>query len=104
LYHSQEDAVRAEEEFDRIFIKKDIPDDIEEFCPETDETSIWIVKLMTESGLAPSNGEGRRLVKQGAVSIDGEKVSDPNMEASLDSSFVLKVGKRRFMKIVPKTE
>ena len=104
LYHSQEEAIQAEKEFDRIFIKKDIPDDLEEFTPETDDPSIWIVKLMTESGLTPSNGEGRRLVKQGAVSIDGEKMDDPNMEVPLDSSFVLKVGKRRFMKIVPKTK
>ena len=104
LYHSPEDAVQAEEEFDRIFIKKDVPDDIEEYAPETGDAAIWIVKLMTESGLAPSNGEGRRLVKQGAVSIDGEKVSDPNMEVALDASFVLKVGKRRFKKIVPKAE
>ncbi|PID59091.1 tyrosine--tRNA ligase [candidate division KSB3 bacterium] len=104
LYHSREAAVAAEEEFDRIFIKKAVPETIEAFSPETDDASIWIVKLMTESGMAQSNGEGRRLVKQGAVSIDGEKVSDPDMELALDRAFVLKVGKRRFMKIVPKAK
>jgi tyrosyl-tRNA synthetase len=104
LYHSQEDAVQAEEEFDRIFINKDVPDDIEEFTPDTDQRSMWIVKLMTEGGMTPSNGEGRRLVKQGAVSIGGEKINDPNREVALDAPFVLKVGKRRFLKIVPKSE
>ncbi|MCP4400316.1 MAG: tyrosine--tRNA ligase [bacterium] len=102
LYHSQEEAIQAEEEFDRIFINKEVPDDIEEFTSESDEASLWIVKLMVESGLASSNGEGRRLVKQGAVSINGKKVTDPDMEVALDSSVVLKVGKRRFIKIVPK--
>ncbi|PIE34189.1 tyrosine--tRNA ligase [candidate division KSB3 bacterium] len=102
LYHSAEEAVQAEEEFDRIFIKKDVPDDIPDFTPDTDEKALWIVKLMVESGTAPSNGEARRLVKQGAVSIDGEKVGDADFEAPLDQAFVLKVGKRRFVKIVPK--
>jgi len=102
LYHSEEEARQAEEEFDRIFIKKDVPDDIPEFTPDTDERTLWIVKLMVESGTAPSNGEAKRLVKQGAVSIDGEKVGDANFEAPLNTAFVLKVGKRRFVKIIPK--
>lgn len=102
LYYSQEEAVQAEEEFDKVFIKKDIPDDIPEFTPNTDESTLWIVKLMTETGLAPSNAESRRLIRQGAVSIDGNKVTDADFEVPLDSTLVLKVGKRRFVKIVPK--
>lgn len=102
LYYSQEEAVQAEEEFDKVFIKKDIPDDIPEFTPDTDKATLWIVKLMTETGLAPSNAESRRLIRQGAVSIDGNKVTDADFEVPLASTLVLKVGKRRFVKVVPK--
>ncbi|MBD3307817.1 tyrosine--tRNA ligase [candidate division KSB3 bacterium] len=101
LYYSQEDALQAEQEFDKVFIQKHVPDDIPEFVPDTDAAAMWIVQLMHDSGLAASNSEARRLIKQGAVSIDGEKIHDPDAEISLTNSCVLKVGKRRFAKIVP---
>ncbi len=102
LYYSADDALKAEQEFDRVFVQKDVPDDLQDFTPDTDAAACWIVKLITESGLAPSNGEARRLVKEGAVSIDGEKVTNPDAEIALDAPKVLKVGKRRFIRIVPK--
>ncbi len=102
LYYSQDDAVKAEQEFDNVFIKKQIPDDIQEFTLDTSDAKAWIVKLMTESGLVSSNSESKRLIKDGAVSIDGEKVADPNAEIPLAVPCVLKVGKRRFVKIVPR--
>jgi len=102
LYHSADDALKAEQEFDRVFVQKDVPDDLQDFTPDTDAAACWIVKLITESGLAPSNGEARRLVKEGAVSIDGEKVTNPDAEIALNAPKVLKVGKRRFIRIVPK--
>lgn len=102
LYHSADDALKAEQEFDRVFVQKDVPDDLQDFTPDTDAAACWIVKLITESGLAPSNGEARRLIKDGAVSIDGEKVTNPDAEIALNAPKVLKVGKRRFIRIVPK--
>ncbi len=102
LYYSAEDALKAEQEFDRVFVQKDVPDDIQDFTPDTDAAACWIVKLITDSGLAPSNGEARRLVKDGAVSIDGEKVTNPDAEITLNAPKVMKVGKRRFIRIVPK--
>ncbi|MGA3286782.1 MAG: tyrosine--tRNA ligase [Bacteroidota bacterium] len=96
MYHSQEAATAAEEEFDRIFVEKSIPDDIEEFMLNAPMT---ITALMTEAKLAASKGEARRLVEQGGVSIDGERVSDPNVLLPDKSEFILKVGKRRFLKV-----
>ncbi len=101
LYYSQDEAQKAQQEFDNVFIKKQIPDDIQEFTPDTTDSAIWIVKLLKESGLVPSNSEARRLIKDGAVSIDGEKITSPDAEIPLDCEFVIKVGKRRFVKIVP---
>ena len=95
LYHGEEVARKAEEEFNLIFKKKDIPDDIPEFVlPE----SMKIIDILTESKLCASGGESRRLIKQNAVSIDGEKVKDMFMEIS--DECVIKAGKRRFLKIV----
>ena len=102
LYHSAEDALNAEQEFDRVFVKHDVPGDLQDFTPQTDAAALWIVKLIVESGLAPSNGEARRLIKEGAVSLDGEKVTNADAEISLDAPKVLKVGKRRFIRIAPK--
>jgi tyrosyl-tRNA synthetase len=96
MYHSQEAATAAEEEFDRIFVEKSIPDDIEEF---TVSTPMTITALMAEAKLAVSKGEARRLIDQGGVSIDGERVSDPNILLPDKSEFILKVGKRRFLKV-----
>jgi tyrosyl-tRNA synthetase len=96
MYHSQEAATGAEEEFDRIFVEKSIPDDIEEF---TVTVPMTITTLMADTKLATSKGEARRLVDQGGVSIDGERVSDPNILLPNKSEFILKVGKRRFLKV-----
>jgi tyrosyl-tRNA synthetase len=96
MYHSQEAATGAEEEFDRIFVEKSIPDDIEEFMVSTPMT---ITALMTEAKLAVSKSEARRLIEQGGVSIDSERVSDPNVLLPAKSEFILKVGKRRFLKV-----
>ena len=96
MYHSQEAATAAEEEFDRIFVEKSIPDDIEEFMVNAPMT---ITALMTEAKLAVSKSEARRLIEQGGVSIDGERVSDPNVLLPDKSECILKVGKRRFLKI-----
>ncbi len=96
MYHSQEAATGAEEEFDRIFVEKSIPDDIEEF---TVNAPMTITALIAEAKLATSKGEARRLIDQGGVSIDGERVSDPNALLPDKSEFILKVGKRRFLKV-----
>ena len=99
MYHSQEAADQAEEEFDRIFIKKEIPDDIPEFNFEAGEKEIGIVELIVKVKFASSKGEAKRLVSQGGVSINGDKIDDINKTIALDGEQILKVGKRKFIKI-----
>lgn len=98
MYHSAEAASASEEEFDRIFVNKGLPDEIpqKEF---PSGNSIGILNLIVEVGFAGSNGEARRLVQQGGVSIDNEKISDFKLEIELKNSFILKVGKRKFIEI-----
>jgi tyrosyl-tRNA synthetase len=96
MYHSMEAAAAAEEEFDRIFVEKSIPDNIEEYIVTT---SMSITALIAEAKLAGSKSEARRLVDQGGVSIDNERISDPNALLPDKHEFVLKVGKRKFLKV-----
>jgi len=97
MYHSQQAAVEAENEFDKIFIKKEIPDEIPEI--KIDEKEIGILDLLIKVDFAPSKGEARRLVVQGGVSIDGEKIDDITATIKLNKETILKVGKRKFIKI-----
>ena len=99
MYHSQEAAVKAEEEFDKIFVKKGIPDEMPEMKHESSE-EITLLDLIMKAGFAPSRGEARRLITQGGVSIDGEKITDAKYSFSPENDFILKVGKRKFMKII----
>ncbi|ADL08144.1 tyrosine--tRNA ligase [Thermosediminibacter oceani] len=97
IYHGDEEALRAEENFVRVFQKKDLPDEIPEF--KIDEGKVWLPKLMTLSGLCSSNSEALRMIKQGAVKINGEKISDA-MDLEISSPVVLQVGKRKFVRVV----
>lgn len=102
LYYDESAAEQAEEHFDLVHKAKEIPDDIPEFTPEqSDNGEAWIVDLLTGSDLAKSNSEARRLIKQGGVKIDGEKVSDFNLNIPMNKEFVLQVGKRKFVRITP---
>ena len=99
-FHSQAAAQAAEDEFNRIFVDKGLPDQIEEFV--TTPQNIGVVQLMTMTGLTASNGEASRLIIGGGVSIDQDKISDAKLKIDLKKgqNFVLKAGKKKFIKIV----
>ena len=101
LYHGAKQAREASEYFERTVIRKEIPENIPSFRPEL-EDPVGLLNLLTVSGLTPSNGAARRLVEQGAVSIDGQKVTDSRLTLDISASapFLIKVGKRRFVRIV----
>ena len=99
MYHNQEAAETAQQEFDNIFINKGLPDEIEEFNVG-DKKDINILDLIILVNFAPSKGEARRLLTQGGVSIDGEKISDVQSSISVKSGMILKVGKRKFIKLI----
>ncbi len=102
IYHGEVAAKAAQEEFERVFSQKQLPDNMPEFVLKKSEGKIWIVRLMASAGLVKTNAEARRLIQQGAVSIDGQKITDTNLEIEAEKDFVLKVGKRRYAKIVVK--
>jgi tyrosyl-tRNA synthetase len=102
-FYDSETAMKAEAEFNKIFVKKDVPEDINEFViPDAEKKDgvVWIVKLLVLTGMAKTNGEARRLIKGGGVYLDGEKILSDDLELSMPVEGVLKVGKRRFIKII----
>jgi tyrosyl-tRNA synthetase len=99
MYHSPEAAERAQEEFDRIFVSKDVPDNIETVKFSSFGVVPNVGTLITQAKLAASKSEARRLIEQGGVSIDGERVTDFNAAVPASVEFVVKVGKRKFLKI-----
>ncbi len=99
LYHGADAALQAQEDFDKIFIRKETPDEIEEVVLGDKTGHLTLLQLLVNIGAAKSNGEARRLVNQGGVTIDGTKIADANSNIDTDAPFVLKVGKRKFYKI-----
>jgi tyrosyl-tRNA synthetase len=98
-FHGAAAAKSAAEEFVRQFKQKQLPDEIPLVRVAADGP-VWICRLMADAGLVKSNGEARRMVKQGAVSLDGEKVADADLEVALDKERIIQVGKRRFARFV----
>ena len=93
--YSRKEAGEAEKHFEKVVQKKEVPDEIQEFKISAD---IPISRLLVDAGLAASRSEANRLIQQGAVSIDGVKVTDANQLVEKD--IIIKVGKRRFVKVI----
>jgi tyrosyl-tRNA synthetase len=103
-FHSSAAADAAEEEFNRIFVEKGLPDEVPEFEMQATGESVWICALMKTAGLSPSTSEARRLIQGRAVEIDGSKVEDEQLKITLNAgvSMVMKAGKKKFVKVVIK--
>ena len=96
IYYDENKALEAENHFNRVTVSKGIPDEIEEFNLTEDEL---LVNIIADSGLLNSKSEARRMIKQSAVKIDGETVTDIHHKITSSGSFILKVGKRKFLKV-----
>jgi tyrosyl-tRNA synthetase len=99
LYHGADAALAAEAEFDRIFVRKDLPDEIPEASVNAEGGRVGLLRLLTETGLVSSNSEARRLIEQGGVSVDGQRINDHQAVVDLASPVIVKVGKRKFVRI-----
>ncbi len=95
IYHGAEAAARAEEHFVRVFQQRDIPDEMPEYRLQEGET---VLQVLRNANMVGSNSEGRRLIQQKAVRLDGEVLSDPR--APFPGPGVLRVGKRKFVRVV----
>ena len=99
-FHSQADADAAEDEFNRRFVKKEIPDEIEEVSIAAQ--TYRLADLVVASGLVSTKGEARRLIEQGGVKINGEKATSAASEINMTSEgLILQVGKLKFARLKP---
>ena len=98
LYHGREAAVHAGKAFDALFSQGEPPADMPEY--RIAAKNMFLVQVLKNAGLVASNGEGRRLIAQGAVKLDGEAVIDTERVLQPGSTGILKVGKRRFLRLV----
>ena len=96
LYYNRDLALQAEQHFDQVIVNKDNPDDMSEFSLKKD---MKIIEVLHSSDLVSSKSEARRLLNQGAIRIEGEKVTDIDMILSKGTKYIIKVGKRRFLKV-----
>jgi len=98
MYYDEDIADKTIEEFDRVFIKKEIPDEVPEVTISAEK--MRLVEFLTSTKLAESNTHARRLIEQGAVSVDGKKLTDINQVMDVTLGMIFKVGKRKFLKIL----
>lgn len=99
-FHNQAAAEDAERNFEQVFARHEMPDEIEEVRLSVTEPEIWAPKLLMDAGLVKSTSDGRRMIQQNAVAIDGVKVEDINAVVPAKGSILLKVGKRRFCRVI----
>ncbi|MCM2265941.1 MAG: tyrosine--tRNA ligase [Desulfuromonadales bacterium] len=98
-FHGAAAAVKAEEDFLQQFRQKELPDDIPDYrC--TSDKAVWICSLLTASGTVSSNGEARRLIQQGGVKLNGEKVTNAELELEPTGEAILQAGKRRYVRVI----
>ena len=99
-FHSEEEAQQAREGFANQFKKNQVPDDLAEVTLTVGEQGLAIANVLKEAGLTSSTSEAYRMIKQGAVKIDEQKVEDRNLVIPQGVDYIIQVGKRRFAKVI----
>ena len=98
-FHKDGDGQKCKESFLNTFQKGQIPENVDSVKVNIDGESILLVNLLKETNMIASVSEGNRLIKQGGIKVNSEKVNDPKFEISINSENLYQVGKRRFLKI-----
>ena len=104
LYHSSRKADEAAAEFDRVFRDKEYPSDVPQYVPLRElieDGRAELVALLAAAGACPSRSEARRLIRQGAVTVDGVTIKEEGYRLPVDREHVVQVGKRRFLRVIP---
>ncbi len=99
-FYGDKNAQLAAEQFDKVFAQRQLPDDIPQILISAEP--IMASKLLVHCKLVPSSSEAKRMINQGAVTIDGGKITDPNEQITTRDGMVIQVGKRRFVRLKAK--
>ena len=100
IYHSASSAERAADDFEKVFTKKEMPEDITTHM--IDATELTVVDLLVVTGLMKSRGEAKRKIREGAIDIDGVCISDINHIVKLTKPVIVRAGKHKFLQVVSK--
>ncbi len=98
-YHGRQEAERAKEKFIKLFRQKDVPEDIVTFEIPYEEGGIWLPKLLKDKGITKSSSESIRLINQKAIKINNDVITDTDIKLQR-GDYVIKVGKKRFLKVI----
>ncbi len=104
MYYDATEAEKACQEFERVFSKKELPENIPVIIVEHDQAEIWIAHLLVNAGCAESTSQIRRLIKQGGLYIDNLRVDDENLKVLVAGEKLVRIGKRGFFRIVGKVK
>ncbi len=99
-YHGADAAQSARDEFNRVFRKGEVPEDIETKTLSISSGPVRLTKLLASVNLAPSNAEAQRLIESGAVHMNDQRITDVKAELSKPGEYLFKVGKRRFLRLI----
>lgn len=100
FFHGEKEAEKAQEQFVKVFSKKEVPEEMTVVDLDTDQ--VELVELLVKLNVVASRSEAKRLIQQGGVKLDGEKIIDIHAKIELDTERILRVGKRHFFKLVRK--
>lgn len=104
MYHSADDAQAARQRWEQVFSQRQMPDDIPtlEIAAESfnEADRLWLPRLLVLAGLASGSREARRFVEQGAVRVNGDKITDVDAELALIGETIVQVGRRRFARVI----
>jgi tyrosyl-tRNA synthetase len=103
MYHSPAAAEEAQTNFEKVFSKKELPDEIPTVILKSNTDNL-LVKLLADNQLVASNGEARRLIQQGGVKVNEVRIEDINFAFKTSGEYIVRVGKRRFIKFIIETE
>ncbi len=99
-YHSKDDAQNARSEFEKVFSKNELPDDIKEINLNEEESELRLFKLLSRYNFTSSNGQAKRLMKQGGVKVNDKTIKDLQYTLDKNTETIVKVGKKRFVKFI----
>ncbi len=97
LYHGEEASLEAQEAFEKQFSQKEIPQDIPEYACA--EPTLRLIRILTDSGLCETNSEAKRIILQGGLSVDGQKVNSIDADLEIKDGSIIKCGKRKYLRI-----
>jgi len=98
-FHGEGAGAEARSGFESQFARNETPEDVPEATMAAEDDGLWIVRALTETGLTASNGEAMRMIKQNALSIDGEKMADKDFRLAVGGPYLIKLGKRKFIRL-----